>query len=477
MKKADIREGNILSVLIFYTTPIVLTNLLQVMYNAADSIIVGMSKEADAVGAVGTASVFITFVLNLIIGCSVGTKVIMARSLGEKNEDFAGKVLHTSMAVGIILGILCGVVGFFVSEPVLAIMGNRGRLLKLATLYTKIYFFSAPFVSVTNFAVSALQANGDSKTPMKVLTFTGLINVCLNWVFVKCFSLSVEGVGMATVISTAISAILLVICLKRNEGVCRLEVKKIRVSKEALFKIMYVGIPIGIQNSLFSFSHMMIQSSVLYVNNLISGVQSAFQPVVKGCAACTSIESLASTVASSVGQGAVSFIAQNAGAKNYERVIKGKRIWYCAVFVVLTVVAWALICFKDPLLALYGVSRNSGDALREIAYNSAVTRIKYMFIPYFLLGFMEVGSAVAQGLGRTLCATLVSIFGSCAFRVIWILSVFKIWPTLEVIFISFPVSWAITAFIHYILGRREIKKCLKSQCGALCKDKRKQGIV
>ncbi len=457
-KSHSFTEGPILSMMIKYTIPLILTNLLQVFYNIADNLIVGLSSEPDAIGAIGTTTAFINLVVNLFIGCSIGTKVVVAEYLGAKQYDKVHTTVHTSMTVALIFGVLASIIGVLISTPVLKAMGNQGRLLELASIYAKIYFLSVPFTAITNFAVAIIQAKGDTKTPLYILSTCGLTNVILNLFFVLLLKMDVDGVAIATVISCVLSSILLVFHLIKTKDACRLKIKLLRIDIKNLNRILTIGMPAAIQNVLFSFSHMLVQSSVLSVNNTLASASTDFQPVVKGCAVATSIEGIACTVVNSLGQGAVPFVAQNRGANNYARIKKGLYIWYAASFVMGILVAFALILLKDPLFSLYGIPKASSDPLMRIAYDSARTRMLIMFFPYFLLGFMEVGGAAMQGLGRSITASVTSLIGSCFFRIVWLLTIFTAAPSLETIFISFPISWLITALTHYIFASIEIKK-------------------
>ena len=453
-------EGAILPLMIRYTLPLIFTNLLQVLYTFADNLIVEFSGVPDAVGAIGTTTAFINLAVNIFIGCSIGTKVVVARCIGAGDERKVKEAVHTSIAMSVLLGILCAAVGIFLSRPLLCAMGNRGTLLELAVTYTNIYFLSVPFTAVTNFAIAILGADGDTKTPLYILSLSGLLNVILNLFFVLVCGMNVDGVAIATVISAALSALLLILHLMRTKGVCRLTLKHLSIRPGVLREVLLIGMPAAMQNALFSLSHLLVQSSILTVNNAAVGAQSSFQPIVKGCSVSVSIESIACTAINAIGNAAVPFIAQNNGAGNAERMVKGRRIWYVAVCVTAAALSMLLLLFLDPLLSLYGISTNASDPLIRLAYEAALTRMQVMFIPYFLLGAMEVGGAVLQGLGKAMTASAVSLIGSCLFRVIWLLTIFRIWPTLTVIFLSFPISWLITAAVHFLFASHILKKKL-----------------
>lgn len=458
LNKLQMTSGPILKNIVIFAVPLMLTNLLQVFYSVSDTVVVSLSSEQDAVGAIGTTTAMINLIVNIFIGCSVGARVAMAQCLGAKNKTAAENTIHTAMLLSIIFGIICSVVGIVVTEPILKAMGNRGRLLTLAITYAKIYFFGVPFISATNFATAIINANGDTKTPLYIMIFSGFLNVSLNLLFVLVFNMSVDGMAIATTLSNAVSAIFLIAYLMRNKGMCQLKIKKLRLEKKALLRILHIGVPAGIQSALFSLSHMVIQSSIVTVNNMIASPDSAFQPVVKGSAAGTSIESFGFTGVNSIAQAAISFTGQNMGAEQYKRIEKVRNSCYSIVFVMTTLFAVLMLCMRRPLLSLYGVHIGIQGSLEQIAYDAAVTRMFCMFIPYFLLGFMEVGSGIMQGMGYSFTSTAVSLTGSVVFRILWIMTVFRIFPKLEIIFISYPVSWLLTSITQYICTRIVLKR-------------------
>lgn len=446
-----------------FVIPLILSNLLQVTYSAADTIVVGLSSEPDAVGAIGTTTAMINLVINIMIGCSVGAKVVISNAIGTGDKGKVENAVHTAIALSLILGVLCTVVGTAVSEPVLRAMKNSSGLLELAKKYALIYFSGGIFISVTNFASAVFHAKADTKTPLKIILFSGFVNVVLNLFFVLVCRMSVEGVALATVISNALSAVIMIVKLVRKGDMCSINLRKLGFERESLVRILRCGIPAGVQSALFSVSHMIIQSSIVTVNNIVTPQGSAYAPVVKGCAASASIESFGSTAINSISQAAITFTGVNVGAKKYDKVKSVQHSCYLIAFVMSIVFSVAVFAIKDPLMMLYGVTKGSVGSLEELAYNACVTRMLYMFIPYFLLGFMEVGSGVMQGLGNSFTAMAVSVFGSVVFRIIWIFTVFNLNPSLERIFISFPLSWFMTAALHFIFIGHCVKNRLKEK--------------
>ena len=460
-KGLQMTEGPLFKKIILFSFPLIITNLLQVFYNAADMMVVGISPQADAVGAIGTTSAFINLVVNVFIGFATGSNVVVAKHLGAKDENKVSKSVHTALVMSIIFGFASAIIGLFISRPVLTLMGAQGNLLDLATTYTKIYFMGVPFISFTNYLISIFRAKGDTRTPLYILTASGLANVLLNLFFVLVCGLSVEGVALATVIANVISAICLLFVLSRDSGACRFSFKKLCFDTTAFKEILHIGLPAGIQGSLFSLSNMIIQSSILQVNNIICPNGGDFAPVVKGNAAAANLEGFIYTAQNTIYQAAITFTSQNVGAKKYERVYKITKNCYVLGAIIAFVFSMILIIFRTPLLALYGVVEGDAQSLAHIAYESALTRMYYVFIPYFTLSFMEVGCGIVRGLGKSISSTIISLLGACAFRVIWIFTAFKLSPTLQTIYISYPISWIVTAIIFFVYSRITLKKNIK----------------
>ena len=456
-------EGPLFGKILRFVLPLMLTNILQVLYNAADMIIVGLSNEPDSVGAIGTTTAMINLFINIFIGFSVGANVVVARYIGANAQDRVSKAVHTAILASLIFGTSGGVIAIAFQKPILSVMGISGKLLELSSKYVIIYFLGAPFLSLTNYAVAILRAEGDTKTPLFVMTGTGLLNVALNLFFVLFLGMSVEGVALATTIANAASAAILLVHLGRSKGICRFSFRKLRLDKTAFKSIVYIGLPAGIQGALFSLSNMLIQSSIIKVNNMMTPDGINYQPVVKGNSAVANLEGFAYTATNSVYQASITFTGQNMGAKKYNRIGSVMRNCYLITFFVAEISAGLILLFRNPLLSLYGVVNGAASTGEAIAYSAAITRLLYMFPPYFTLAFMEVGSGILRGLGKSATSTIVSLIGSCLFRVVWIFTVFAARPTLGIIYVSYPISWAMTALIHFLCSTAVRKKLLRTQ--------------
>ena len=459
-------EGPLLLKIIRFMLPLMVTNLLQVLYNAADMMVVELSGVENAVGAVGTTGSFVTLITNVFIGFSVGSNVLVARSLGAGDEKAASRAVHTAICMSLIFGTVGGALGIAVSRPVLLAMGTPDSLLTLATTYTYIYFAGIPFISLANYLISIFRAKGDTRTPLLVLMLSGLLNVMLNLFFVLVCGLSVEGVALATVIANGVSAAALVLILMRDVGPCRFSFRRLRIHRGAFREIIAIGLPAGVQGALFSISNMLIQSSILQINDatvagLDPSIRRRYEPVVKGNAATLSLENFAFTAVNAVHQAAVTFTGQNAGAKRYDRVKRVMGACYlveCCVAVLITVI---LVLLRDPLLGLYGVRAVAEDPVAMIAYNTAKTRIYVKWAPFILYALLDVSNAVLRGLGKSMTSTTVSLVGTCFFRVVWIYTVFRVFFNLESLYISYPISWGLSAVAAFlcvvVILRRRIR--------------------
>lgn len=460
-EKVDFTEGKVFLKIIWFILPIVATNLLQMLYNAADMMVVSLSSEPNAVGAIGTTGSFIHLIVNIFIGFSVGANVVVAREIGAKNRERTQKAVHTSLLMAVIFGVIGMGIGLVVSRPVLAFMGNSGSLLELAVTYTYIYFLGVPFLALTNYLIAIFRAKGDAKTPLIVLTSTGILNVGLNLFFVMVTGLSVEGVALATALSNVASTALLLFKLHKDQDDTTFSFQQLKMNREAFQDIVVNGLPAGIQGALFSLSNMIIQSSIVQVNNAVVPPDASYDPVVSGSAAAGNLEGFVYTAMNAVYQGAITFTSQNMGANKPERV---KRIMY-SCFGITTIIGlvlgFALIVFSQPLLGLYGVVAGEEGSLEALAMNAALVRFRYICAPYFLCGLMDVCTGVLRGLGKAVTSTVISLVGACLLRVVWLMTVFPAYPTLEIIFVSYPITWIVTTAAAFAIIQILLKKILQ----------------
>ena len=460
-RKIDFTEGKVFLKILWFVLPIVATNLLQMFYNAADMMVVSLSPEQNAVGAIGTTGSFIHLIVNLFIGFAVGANVVVAREIGAGDRERTQNAVHTSLIMSVIFGIVGGGIGLAISRPVLRAMGTTGNLLNLAVTYTYVYFLGVPFLAVTNYLMAIFRAKGDAKTPLIVLSCTGVLNVGMNLFFVLVIGMSVEGVALATAIANLASAVILLIKLQRSGDDTAFSWKRLKIDKAAFWDIVVNGLPAGIQSALFSLSNILIQSSIVTVNNNACPPDSVYAPIVSGSAASANLEGFVYTSMNAVYQGAITFTSQNIGAGKPQRV---KRILY-SCFGITTIIgvimAGIVLLFRYPLLALYGIVESEAGSLQQMAMDAAITRLWFICAPYFLCGLMEVCTGVLRGLGKSITSTVISLIGACLLRVVWLWTVFPASQTLETIFISYPITWIATTLTAFVMIQVLLKKMLK----------------
>lgn len=448
-KELNMLEGPLLGKVFRFALPLMVTNLLQVLYNAADMIVAGMSGVEGAIGSIGTTGAFINLILNIFMGFSVGTNVVVARNIGKGDKEGTSRAVHSSLIVAAISGVICMLVGLAVSRPVLAALGDEGHILELACLYTRIYFLGTPFIALSNFLIAIYRAKGDTTTPLYILTGTGLLNVVLNLISVLVFGMSVDGVALATVLSNVASTILLGARLMKDDGMCRLELKKLRLEKFAVQDIIRDGLPAGVQGALFSLSNMLIQSSIIGFNNTLCPGGS---DIIDGNAAASSLEGFAYTATNSVYQASVTFTSQHYGAKKIKRIGKVRAACYGATFIIAACCSALLLGGHQFFLSLY--------VSAPLAIETAMSRMWIMILPYFLLAFMEVGSGILRGMGKSVSSTIISLIGSCVLRLVWIWCVVPLHNTLGMVYLSYPISWGLTALTHFLVGSGVQKKLM-----------------
>ena len=426
-------EGPLFSGIILYTVPIILTSILQLLFNAADLVVVGQFRGSDAVAAVGATGSLTNLILNLFIGMSVGTGVTVAHGIGGKQYTAVHRTVHTTLPIALISGVVLTVFGVTFSGTFLEMMGTDKDILPLSTTYMQIYFGGITFTMVYNFCSSILRSAGDTKRPLIYLTIAGVVNVALNVVFITVFNMGVDGVALATVISQAISAVLVVSALMRRTDACKLELKKIRIYGRQMKKIISIGLPAGIQGSLFSISNVLIQSSV-----------NSFGPVaMAGHAAAGNLDGFVYVIQNAFMQATVNYVGQNAGAHNFERIKRVVRTCAAMVIVAGALSGSLMYLLGNPLLSIY--LPGDHDA---IAYG--MIRLMMIGIPYFLCGLMEVSTGALRGIGSSVTPMILSIAGVCGFRIVWILTIFKTYHTLDCLYFSYTVSWIITTTAQFI---------------------------
>ena len=440
----DMCNGPLLGKILLFSLPLMLSGILQLLFNAADMIVVGRWVGSDALAAVGSTGSLVNLIVNVFIGLSVGANVLVARYYGAGQNRELSETVHTAILTALVGGTVLIFVGFFVAPGALKAMGSPDEVLGQAVIYLRIYFAGMPAMMVYNYGSAILRAVGDTRRPLYFLTAAGVVNVLLNLFFVIECGLGVAGVALATVASQCISAVLVVACLMRSDSAYRLSLKELRVTPNKLVRMIRIGLPAGLQGSVFSISNVLIQSSV----NSFGYVAMA------GNSAAANLEGFVYTAMNTFHQTAISFTGQNYGAMQYRRI--GKILAQCLLCVsaVGLFMGIGFYLLGTPLLQLYSPEDES-----VIAYG--LTRMQYICCPYFLCGMMDTFVGVLRGMGYAIMPMLVSLTGACLLRVVWIYTIFQQHRSLEVLYLSYPITWAVTMLVHLICFLIVYHKLLK----------------
>ncbi|MEE0960168.1 MAG: MATE family efflux transporter [Lachnospiraceae bacterium] len=439
----DMCNGPIISKMLIFAIPLMCSSILQLLFNAADIVVVGKFAGDNSLGAVGSTTALINLLVNLFMGLSVGANVLAARDYGGNRKDELSKTVHTSMMLSIISGIILTFIGVLFSRQILILMKSPDEILPLASLYLKIYFIGMPASMAYNFGSAILRSVGDTKRPLYFLFAAGIVNIILNLIFVIVFNMDVAGVALATIISQYISAFLVIRCLMRESEGIKLHISKLKIHKDKLMPILRVGIPAGFQGVIFSLSNVVIQSSVNIFGNII----------VSGNSAAQNIEGFIYVGMNAFYQAAISFTSQNMGAGKKERVRK------------IAISAQILVILTGLILGLTALF--SGRWLLRIYTNNpevieaGMKRMIVITTTYFLCGMMDVMVGIMRGLGYSIIPMIVSLVGACGLRLIWIATVFQIpqYHNVTTVYVAYPISWAITFTIHvitYIIIRQSL---------------------
>ena len=439
----DMCNGPLFVKIVVFAVPLILSGILQLLFNAADIIVVGRFAGSESLAAVGSTSALINLLVNVFIGLSVGANVLVARYFGGQQTRDLEETVHTAMVMAAGGGVILIAIGVILADPLLELMGTPEDVLPLSALYMKIFFVGMPANLLYNFGSAVLRAVGDTKRPLYFLLVAGIINVVLNLFFVIALSMGVAVVALATVVSQCVSAFLILRCLIKSEADYRLDVKKLRIVKDKMRSIVRIGLPAGLQGAIFSISNVLIQSSV----NSFGSVAMA------GNTAAQNIEGFVYTAMNAVYQTALSFTSQNFGAGKYSRM--KKILVYCLILITLVglVMGGGAVIFGRNLLGIY-----SSDA-RVIQYG--MNRLTIIGTTYCICGLMDCMVGGLRGMGYSVMPLFVSLTGACAFRILWIYTIFAMNRTLQTLYISYPVSWGITFAAHltcYLLVLKKVKK-------------------
>lgn len=449
MNSHDMTNGPFLKNIIKYSLPLMATGILQIVYSAADLIVVGRFSGSTSLAAVGSTVSLVNLFMNLFIGLSAGTNVAVATLLGAQDKHSISKTVHTAILFSFLCGIIVAITGFFVSLPLLHLMKSPDDVINLSALYLKIFFLGTPGNLVFNFGAAILRAQGDTKRPFLILSTTGLINVILNLILVIFFKMDVAGVAIATIVSQYISAICILVILCNLKNDCRLKLSELHIHLPQLAKIISIGLPAGLQSTMFSISNVLIQSTV----NSFGSIAMA------GYSASLNIDGVLWVSANSISQTCMTFSSQNYGAKKIDNIKKVYNLClaYTSIFT-LFLSAIALI-FKQQILSLF-----TKDPL---VMERAIERTWWLVSLYFICGTMDVAGNQLRAIGKSFTAMILTLIGTCVLRVFWILVIFPFHPTLPNVYISYPLSWIATFIVLHICVCITHKKIFQNKKSAL----------
>jgi len=440
----DMCSGPLFVKILIFAIPLILSANLQLLFNAADMIVVGNYATTQAFAGIGVVAPVINLCVNLVMGISVGANVLVARFFGAGIKEDLKQAVNTSVIISVIMGCMVGLVAIVFSRPILVAMNTDAEVIEYSLLYIRIYFLGMPVAMLYNFGSAILRAVGDTRRPLIILTVAGVINVVLNLILVKYFNMSVAGVAIATIVSQFISALLVLRCLMTDDADYKVNIGELKLNWRMFGRMLAIGLPASIQSMLFSFSNILIQRSI----NEFGYVAAA------GNTACSSIEGFVYASMNSVYQTNISFSSQNYGSGQIDRMKKS--LFYCIgiVSVVGIVMGNLAYVFARPLLSIYI------DDLEAIEYG--VVRMSVIGTTYLLCGIMDVIVGTLRALGRSILPMIVSLIGVCGLRIIWIYTYFKTHHTLSVLYMSYPITWGITIIAHgltvYIITRKLWKK-------------------
>ncbi len=448
-KDIHIIDGPVLPNMLRYALPIMITNILQLFYNSADMFVIGnFCADKNALGAVGCTGSLINMILGVFIGLGAGVSVTLAQGLGAGNKEKASKIVQTSFCVAIILGVIVTILGNLVADPILRAMNTPAEFLEGASLYVKIYFCGSIPNIVYNFFAGILRSRGDTVRPLLFSMAGGVINIILNLIFVLAFGMGVEGVAIATIVSQLISAVLVIIYTANLKDECRLNFKNLSIDFSILKQLIRVGLPAGIQGSLFSVSNMLLQT----------GYNSLGPVIVNANVAAFNVDGYIYNILNSFYHTTLTFCSQNFGAKRFDRV---KKVFFASsgtVLVTGVVLGVLAYIFAEPLV---GIFNSDPEVLGYAKY-----RLLIIGLPYFLCGFMDIGSGFLRSIGYSFRALIITFLGSCVFRIVWVLTVFEKFHDVRILYLAFPISWFITAatlFVMFFFCYKREKKMLLNE--------------
>ena len=428
----DLCSGPLLSKILLFSLPLILSGVLQLLFNATDIVVVGKFAGSNAMAAVGSTTSLFNLLVNSFIGISVGANVLVARHYGERDYDGVQQTIQTALLTGLIGGTILIVLGVVLARPMLTLMATPDEVIDQAVLYMQVYFIGMPATMIYNFGAAVLRAVGDTRRPLYFLMAAGVMNVLGDLLFVCILGMGVAGTAIATVLSQCVSATLTVLCLVKSDGMCHLDLRRLHFRADKFARIMQIGLPAGMQSVIFNISNVLIQSSV----NSFGAV------TVAGNTAAANIEGFVYISMNALYQTSISFTSQNLGAKNYHRIDQTLVRCMCIVTLIGLVLGNGAHLLGNHLLHIYS------DDLEVISFG--MQRLSVISVTYCLCGMMDVFAGTIRGLGYSMLPMIVSLIGACVFRIIWIFTAFRAQHTLFILYASYPISWILTILAHFV---------------------------
>ena len=440
--RKDLTRGSILDKVLLFAIPLMLTSMLQQLFNATDVAVVGRFASKEAMAAVGGNASVVSLLINFFVGLSVGANVVIAKNIGARNPGQARKAVNTSMLMALICGVFIAAAGNLIAGPIVHLMGVPDEVAPYSVLYLRIYFAGAPFILLYNFEAAIFRSSGNTRTPLICLFAGGAFNVAANLVFVLIFKMDVDGVAIATVMANAISSMLMLLKLRKEEGVIRVHVSKLWIDRPVLMQIIRIGLPAGIQSTVFSISNLCVQSAI---NSLGSDVMAA-------SSAAYNIEIFVFFVVNAFTQTLVTFVGQNYGAGEYRRCREIVRKTLILSWVMTMIASVLVILTVNQLLGLF----TDDPAIVEIG----ALRVKVLMYSETLNVFMDNLSGAMRGLGKSMIPAIISLVGVCGTRITWVFTGFQIYHTFFSLMMVFPVSWGVSALVITIMYIKTRNKML-----------------
>lgn len=439
----NMEDRSLFSQILLFALPIMAMNILQLLFNAADMVVVGRFSGKESLAAVGATGALINLIVNLFMGLSVGTSVVVAQDYGADNYDGVSRSVHTSIATSIVAGLVVMVIGIIFCKPLLQMMGTPDDIFHMSALYMRIYFVGIPPNMIYNFCAGIMRAVGDSRRPMYYLTIAGVVNVIFNLFFVIVLNMGVAGVAWATVISQYLSMVLIILCLYRSHGAIAFIPRELGIDREKLKSIVKIGLPAGLQNLLFSISNVLIQSAINSFGSVLVAANSA----------AGNVEGFIGTTMNSYYNASITFAGQSMGAKDYDRIDRVAKVCTALIFVTWIVLGSATLLFGRSLLGIYTPDTD--------VIELGMVRMKVMMAVYFTCGVMNVFPGLTRAMGYSVLPMLSTLIGACILRIIWLVTFFAWYPTVSMLYACYPITWTIAGIgqvASFFYARRQIRR-------------------